>query len=63
MTKVKIVQIAYMGEDNATEYLDDKGRVWYETGHYEQINQSTSHRRYVNDGWKQLDLPDEPEEK
>jgi hypothetical protein len=55
MAKVKIVQIAISShEDYPNEYLDDKGRIWFQKyvrdtgvvpGHYE---------------WEQLKLPDEP---
>ena len=61
MAKVKIVQIAYKGPDDVTEYVDDKGRVWYEAGHYEK-EPGTALSIYVSDGWKQLDMPDEPED-
>lgn len=70
--KIKVIQIS-VGYDNEgndlSEYLDDKGRVWYQSGHTEQYQytppeggKSQTRSRWVTE-WKQLDLPDEPEEK
>lgn len=74
MIKVKIVQIALaMAGDNAggtdcqVEYLDNKGRVWYIYGHYEEtvitVDQGVAPgpKEWVTE-WKQLELPEEPEE-
>lgn len=60
MAKVKIVQMTLSvatdsvnGLEERAEYLDDKGRVWYQIG------------KKVNDEWVtewcQLPLPNEPE--
>lgn len=61
MTKVNIVQIAVSANDTeiAERYLDDKGRVWYEVREYFKNGDGKSDYRWV---WKQVDLPDEPEE-
>lgn len=64
MSKVRIVQIAYMGDDGRTEYLDNQGRIWYDDG----INvvdhdhsTSTDVRYKWQPKWKQVELPEEPE--
>lgn len=70
MSKIKVVQIAMAAASEMggspecyTEYLDDKGRVWYLGGHYEEIPPTTadgsSGRRWISE-WKQLELPEEP---
>lgn len=66
MAKVKIVQIALAlsESESNSEYLDDKGRVWY------QIRQlkpgvDAGKVKTAEDYeivWVQLDLPDEPED-
>lgn len=56
MSKVKIVQISVTSNETDTysEYLDDQGRVWYQIREYQEGNY-----KYV---WKQLDLPEEPQD-
>lgn len=64
MSKIKVVQIAYMGDDDPTEYLDDKGRVWYDGGYTEKYDEDAIKHSYKTRWvtvWKQIDLPDEPE--
>lgn len=63
MPKIKVVQIALGKEDGSLygEYLDDKGRIWYQQALYNKAkdfrNKTFSHYE-----WKQLELPDEPED-
>lgn len=65
MGKVKIVQIAYMGDGGRTEYLDDQGRVWFDNGHYEdvaEVTEKTTKREYTRTWvpqWMLVDLPNE----
>jgi folate-binding Fe-S cluster repair protein YgfZ len=61
MSKVKIVQIALTsaadgagGADIYGEYLDDKGRVWYQA----RVKDEPTDAFYLQ--WRQLELPDEP---
>lgn len=63
MAKIKVVQIAVSEtESNETQYfLDDRGRVWYQEGHWDRPREMGIERIWVLD-WRQLDLPDEPEE-
>ena len=65
--KVKIVQIAkgYNPDgDDTTEYLDDKGRIWYQVCHWEEgavaVDQGVEHTREYVTEWLQLELPEEP---
>jgi hypothetical protein len=63
MVKIKIVQIAPASlEGDRHQYLDDKGRVWYDGGHTEKYDQKEgSYKiRWVTE-WKQIELPGEPE--
>ena len=62
MSKVKIIQIAVAASDTDTwsEYLDDKGRVWYQTSVYQGKNDSGA--PLYNYEWRQIDLPEEPKE-
>lgn len=61
--KIKVIQIAMGGgEDDAyAEYLDDKGRVWYQGGHWEEGTNPhrTDGRTWVTE-WMQVELPEEP---
>lgn len=61
MSKVKIVQIALSESEDTSraEYLDDKGRVWYDGGRVVIDDAHPSTRRWQSE-WKQLELPDEP---
>lgn len=66
MSKVKIVQIALAagsdgmgGADSYAEYLDDQGRVWYQTGRW-VTKDGDADRTWVTE-WHQLDLPVEQE--
>lgn len=66
MSKVHIVQIAKASDADGnidTEYLDNYGRVWYDGGHLEKYDvTATSHKsRWVTE-WKQLEMPDDPDE-
>ena len=63
MSKVKIIQIAKVSGDRETssEYLDDQGRVWYQTGRW-VTKDGEADRTWVTE-WHQLDLPDVPQEK
>lgn len=73
MPKIKVIQIAIAvsndsmgGIEERSEYLDDKGRVWYPNGHWEYPDKtrtaggSRENRKWVEE-WKQIDLPDDPE--
>lgn len=61
MAKVKIVQIAMAlsTDEYQAEYLDDKGRVWYQWSR--QKSDGANGQPYTEYYWQQLDLPDEPE--
>ena len=58
--KIRIVQLAItsVGNEEVAQYLDDKGRVWYEGGHWETLA-GEADRTWIPK-WYQLDLPDEP---
>ena len=55
MAKVKIVQIALTDGEQGLygEYLDDKGRIWY------QHSQRDDGNEWITE-WRQVDLPEEP---
>lgn len=68
MSSIKIVQIA-MASDSENglyaEYLDDQGRIWYQSGHWKYADGNDSDQSRPADQtwvpeWKQLDLPEEP---
>lgn len=70
--KIYIKQIAkaYDGDGSIdTEYLDSKGRVWYDAGRNvldeknSTINGDGSQKNVYKwvSNWKQVDLPEEPE--
>lgn len=58
MSRIKVTQIALVSQDGDTyaEYLDDKGRVWYQVSVRKTVDGRTFHSHYE---WKQLDLPEE----
>ena len=61
MSKIKITQIFSNGDDCAAEYLDDKGRVWYQeyvAGHNSPDFGVPVRGHYV---WRQIDLPEDPD--
>jgi len=65
--KIKVAQICSMG-DEAPLFLDDKGRVWYDGEHMETYHEKSEYAhpdnkktRWITE-WKQLELPDEPEQ-
>jgi hypothetical protein len=69
LSKVKIVQIATAGtsEDIWVEYLDDKGRIWTQTGKWvypqgvgARNKDGSIIRNWVNE-WNQTELPEEPQ--
>lgn len=67
MAAIKVVQIALaMGKDidgaeERAEYLDDKGRVWYQESKLIYPAGSTSRAdAHWESEWKQLELPEEP---
>lgn len=61
MNKVKIVQIATALSENESwsEYLDDKGRVWYQSSVYNRDENGDRVPPFYK--WEQVELPDEPE--
>jgi hypothetical protein len=61
MSKIKVVQIVDHGEEWPVEYLDDKGRVWYQKYIKEQMNPQFSVPERAHYEWRQLELPEEPE--
>lgn len=65
MTKtIKVVQIALTSSDSDVygEYLDDKGRVWYETGKWVYPKGPNADERVWVSEWRLRGLPNEPEE-
>lgn len=62
MSKIKVVQIVDHGDDYPVEYLDDKGRVWQQEYVKEQIDPDFDVPFVAHYEWRQLDLPEEPEE-
>lgn len=66
MSKIKIVQISVSShEDIVNEYLDDKGRVWYQTAVFTEAHDKSDGtrmgRQFSHYEWKQVELPNEPE--
>jgi hypothetical protein len=62
MSKIRVVQMTMVASDNDTysEYLDDKGRVWFPTGRWEnQDDKFGGERKWITE-WRQLELPEEP---
>lgn len=63
MSKIKIVQIvmAASQEEFDYQYLDDKGRVWLQDGHWEMDSATSpgAGKHWVSE-WKLLELPEEP---
>lgn len=59
MSKIKVVQIALTSNDtdSHSEYLDDKGRVWFQTQVFKGNIAGVSQYEWE---WKQLELPEEP---
>jgi hypothetical protein len=63
MSKIKVVQIAYMGEDQPTEYLDDKCRVWWQKAILRESTPEdglSTKNVFSHYEWQQIELPDEP---
>lgn len=66
MSKVKIVQIAIAASNDDTwdaQYLDNKGRIWYNAEQFQYITAPDDRVMEATTGrteWKQIDLPDEP---
>lgn len=68
MSAIKVVQIAITmsssldgSTDQYAEYLDDKGRVWYQEQKWVYPEGSTRREdRKLETEWKQVELPEEP---
>ena len=62
MSKIKIVQVSTACSETETwsEYLDDKGRVWFQVRQAIEGSGVAGVREYEY-VWKQVDFPDEPE--
>lgn len=60
MSKVKLVQIANVGDEYPTEYLDNEGRLWFR----EYVKEDTDPNFGVpvrgHYEWRQIELPEEP---
>lgn len=69
MAKIKVIQIAVAassdgagGSDSYAEYLDDQGRVWFQTGKFVYPEGSISEsEKFWQTEWQQVDLPEEPQ--
>lgn len=67
MSKIKVIQIAIAASTDDTwyaQYLDDKGRVWYNATQYQSVTGPDGRVMEAATGrheWTQLDLPEEPE--
>lgn len=62
MAKIKVVQIVNHGDEYSPDYIDDKGRVWFQQYVKDQESPKFGGPIQGHYEWRQLSLPEEPED-